>query len=179
MLAMSAFDSRTKYIRDGSILSHASGDSAVCTVQAMLAMPVHDSRIKDLSPGKNHLIAMPPAEIILKACYQGEMNEMRLQELFEYFCRFPPVTIRLVPLHTLGVHFPSLSRYLQLHGQSVLHGLVSLKEYLGKDDTPKASREAVQLLTLLYILGLIVPAPKAATSEKNVLGRLMKRIRGI
>lgn len=175
------------YIRTGSILSCEGGYDAVSIVKAMLTMPVHDCCIKGLSLEKDYIIAMPVAEIILKAFCQKEMNEMRLLELFRYFSSFPPVTIRLVPLHTLGVHFTAPSKYLQLHGQSVLHGSVSLKEYLEKSDTSQITREMVMLFTLLYILGLIIPAAsetinrpdKEADSKENVFGRLMKRIRSI
>jgi len=175
------------YIRTGSILSCEGGYDAVNTVKAMLTLPVHNSCIKGLNPEKDYFIAMPLAEIILKACYQKEMNEIRFLELSKYFSSFPPVTIRLVPLHTLGVHFTAPSKYLQLHGQSVLHGSVSLKEHLDKADTSQASREMVLLFTLLYILGLIIPATtktinkpaKETDSKENVFGRLMKRIRRI
>jgi len=175
------------YIRTGSILSCEGGYDAVSTVKAMLTMPVHNSCIKVLSPEKDYFIAMPLAEIILKAIYQKDINEMRFMELFKYFSSFPPVTVRLVPLHTLGVHFTAPSKYLQLHGQSALHGSVSLKEHLEKSDTSQTTREIVLLFTLLYILGLIIPAAttainksaKDADGKENVFGRLIKRIRRI
>ena len=166
------------HVRDGGFLSRASDNGAIRVVQAMLTAQIHDSYIRDLNPEKNDVVRISPEEVILRACYEGRIEETRIWELFKYFSLFPPVTIKLAPLHQSGPLFPGFSLYLNLHAESVQKGSVSLKEFLIRTRTPKAIREHVQLLAVLYVLGLIEPA-SASRREGSIFSRLIRRIRDI
>jgi hypothetical protein len=164
-------------IREGAFLVFDSKEAVVLAIRSLLTYRVFDTVIQQLQESGNSTIAVDPDEVILKACYTGKISDIRILELQRFFSHFPPVRIRLTPLHRFGSLFPAFSSYMALHRQFISKGFVSIRDYLSIQKTPQEVSAAVRLFLVLYILGLITPVepPK----KNSVIGRLIKRVRGL
>jgi len=163
-------------ISQGCFLTHSDDSAVIQAINMLLMCHVFDTSIEELKTGNLSIVSRSPEEIIIRGCYRGVLDETRLFELSRYFSMFPPVKIKLAPLYKFAEIFPGFTAYMKLNADSLLNGQVNLNDLLTTARSPDEMRFNVQLLVVLYVLGLIVPAPKP---KRSIFGRIMKAVRGI
>jgi len=164
------------HISQGLFLTDSNDSAVIRTINMLIMCQVMDTSVDALKTGQLSLLSQSPDEIIIRACYRGSMNLERLFELSRFFSLFPPVNIKLVPMYKYAEIFPGFTAYMKLHAESLLNGQVSLNEFLMQADSPDKAYANVQLLVVMYVLGLITPKPKP---KRSAFSRLIKIVRGI
>lgn len=160
----------------GLFLTQSDDSAVIQAINMLLMCQVLDLSVEELKTGNLKIVSKAPEEIIIRACYRGTMDETRIFELSRYFSMFPPVKIRLAPIHRFAEIFPGFINYMQLHTESLINGQVNLNDFIMSSDSPEKLNLNVRLLVVLYVLGLIVPIAKP---RRSIFGRIMKAVRGI
>ena len=165
-------------VSEGSFLVSGDDSAVVQAVNMLIMCQVVDSAAHELRRvgASGGAKAVPPEEIVIRACYEGTFDRARVFELSRFFSMFPPVNIRLAPMYQHAEIFPGFTEYMRLHASLLLEGEVRLAEFLMRASSPEDLQNKVRLLVALYVLGLIIPKPKP---KKSVFNRLISRIRGI
>jgi len=163
-------------ISQGCFLTPSDDSAVIQTINMLLTAHVLDVSIEELKAGNLTLVSKSPEEVIIRGCYQGPPDEIRLFELSHFFSLFPPVKIKLAPMYKFAEIFPGFTAYMKLHADSLLNGQVKLNDFLAGAPSPDKMCFNVQLLVALYVLGLMAPAPKP---KHSIFNRLIKAVRGI
>jgi hypothetical protein len=116
---------------------------------------------------------------VLDACYKDNLSSAQIRSFAEHFRRFPPVSIKLAPMHRHDSRFPGLEAYISLYEQSVLEGDVSLRKCLKSAESSDAIPALICLLIVLYLLGLMEPASIRQEKRAGVIGKVINRIRNL
>ncbi len=112
-----------------------------------------------------------------------QLNREAQQRLHAFIRRFPPVAVKLAPLHRIG--FEDFASYIHLHHQSLQTGHADLRRYLAEAGSDEEQLKRLRVFLAVFCLGLIVPTketrrtPVRRQDARSVLSRIIQRVRGL
>lgn len=136
-------------------------------------------KLKSIAIDKSRIT--PPVRGVLASLKEAQLPEPQRQRLARFIHRFPPVIIKLVPLHRLG--FEDFAQYLTMHHMMIEQGSCNLRQYLDEARDERELTRRLRAFIACFCLGLIVPAEKKTehsdSGKASVLQRIIHRVRGL
>jgi len=166
------------HMSDGYFLSEIGGEAIKQSVQSVLRKTVHGCFKRNLMC-KSAKGSYAATGVLLDACYADGLSSIQIENFADHFRRFPPVSIKLGPMHKYDTRFPGFDEYIRMYEQSVLEGGIFLRRELENIESPDDLSAMIRLLIVLYLLGLMEPSRAPIQENIGVFGKLMKRIRNL
>lgn len=151
-------------------------------------------RVIPATEESDEALIVPTVRALCGAVAGLEFGSADRDRLKRFARRFPPVLVKLYPLHRYG--FTVIAPYRRLHHDMIEKGAASLQAFVEQSAAagPEEEARALRVFLILLLLGLIVPDRSGSASAQrsgvdgkadgtpsraSILSRIIRRVRGL